>query len=222
MIHKLDNLKTSDLEILKSCIDSGGKFVVFNYRVSLGFISLLRFSPAIFIQNKIELNSYKKKYNKLNLFFGPWFIFKGPFLTYNIYKSNKKGGIDVTKDIMLNITSNSLVDREVDIKIMHTIFSKVDKTEKKEIYKTIKEINKNLVPIENVYVAEFINTKEYESPYTVIGYKISGTGNLDVNHIEKVLYKRFYKHNFFEIVDLRVKDDYSDKLIEQGELIYGN
>lgn len=48
MIHKLDNLKTSDLETLKSSVDSGGKFVVFNYRVSLGFISLLRFSPAIF------------------------------------------------------------------------------------------------------------------------------------------------------------------------------
>lgn len=97
------------------------------------------------------------------------------------------------------------------------------KLKKKEIYKTIKDLNKNLVPIENVYVAEFINTNEYESPYTVIGYKIAGgTDNLDVNHIEKVLYKRFYKHNFFEIVDLRVKDDYSDKLIEQGELIYGN
>ena len=222
MIHKLGNLKTNDITTLKSGVDSGSKFVVFNYRVGLGFISLLRFSPAIFIENKEELDFFKRKYNRRNLLLGPWFIFKGPFLTFDIYKSNVKGGIDVTKDIMLNITSDSLVDKEVDIKIMHTIFSKVDKTEKKEIVKTIKELNRNLVPIENIYVAEFINTEEYESPYTVIGFKITGTDALDIKHIEKVLYKRFYKHNFFDIIDLREEDDYSAKLIEQGELIYGN
>jgi|GEM_PF-5335852 len=123
---------------------------------------------------------------------------------------------------MLNLTSDDLMVKEVDIKEMYNLFSKVEKLEKKEIHKTIKELNKNLVPVENVYVAQFINVDENEHPFTVIGLKVSGDEALTVKYIEEKLYKRFYKHTVFKIVDLRGHNDYNSKLIEQGELIYGN
>jgi len=221
MIYKLQNIKNNDLDSLKKDVDSGGRFILFNYRIGLGLISLLRFSPAIFIKREENIEKFKKKYNRLNFVFGPWFIFKGPFLTYDAYKVNKNGGIDVTKDILTNLTQEYLEKREVNIQIIHNIFSKVNKLDKKNIIKAIQKTDLNIVPIKNVYVALFVNVEEYQEPYFVIGIELYKQIDLDEKHIKTNLNKYFYKHVEFEIFNINDNKDYSDKLIEQGEKING-
>jgi hypothetical protein len=184
-------------------------------------VSLFRLSPAIFIKNDDEFVKFKKKYNNINFFFGPWTLFKGPIHTYRAYKTNQKGGIDVTKDIMLNLTQEDLSKNKVLISYIHNIFSKTSKSDSKDILKAIRKININTVPLKNVYVGFFNNVEEHEAPFTVIGIELyKDELGLDIEYIKEKLYKVFYKHVHFEIINLNQKNDFSEKLIEQGELIY--
>ncbi|WP_299339484.1 hypothetical protein [uncultured Psychroserpens sp.] len=221
MNQKLQNIDISNLNELKADINNGAKFIMFNYRIGLGFVSLLRFSPAIFIKRENEVQKFKKKYNRLNLLFGPWFIFKGPFLTYNAYKINRDGGIDITKDIMVNLTQEDLLNKEVEIKKVHNIFSKVNASNKKTIIKAIKRTDLNIVPLKKVYLGLFVNVEEYEEPHYVIGITLRNDSELNIDHINLNLRKYFYKHVNFEILNLDSNSEISKKLIEQGELIYG-
>lgn len=219
MIYKLQNINTNDLEHLKNEVDSGAKFIVFNYRIGLGLVSLHKLSPAIFIKREDEIEKFKKKYNLLNLIFGPWFVFRGPVLAYDAYKVNKNGGIDVTNDILKNLTQEHLEKREVNILIIHNIFQKVNKSDKKNIIKAIRRTDLNIVPLKNVYVALYVNVEEYQEPYFVIGIELQKSMELDKEHIKKNLIKYFYKHVEFEIFNINEDVEYSDKLIEQGEKI---
>ncbi|TXE15041.1 hypothetical protein FUA26_00600 [Seonamhaeicola algicola] len=219
MNYKLQNTPNYDLETLKKDVDSGAKFVLFNYRIGLGLFSLLRFSPAIFVRREKDIQKFKKKYNVLNVILGPWFIFKGPFLTYNAYKVNKSGGIDVTKDVLANLTEEQLKNKEVNIKIIHNIFQKVNKLDKKSITKAIRKTNLNLVPIKNTYVALFINVDEYKKPYYVIGIELYKQIEIDKKHIKTNLNQYFYKHVEFKIFNINEDIDYANKLIEQGDSI---
>lgn len=219
MIYKLYNIKNNDLKNLKKDIDSGGKFILFNYRIGLGVVSLLRFSPAIFIKQRDEFEKFKKKYNRINFLFGPWFIFRGPFLTYNAYKVNKNGGIDITKDVVINVTQEHLEKREVNIQIIHNIFSKVNKSDKKNIVKALKKTDLNIVPVKNFYIALFVNVEKYQEPYFVIGIELTKQMGLNKEHIKTNLNKYFYKHVEFKIFEIIENNESSDKLIEQGEKI---
>ena len=220
MNYKLLNVNTTNLIDLKKVIELGSKFIVFNYRIGLGAVSLLRLSPAILIKNEQEFEQYKKKYNRLNFFLGPWFIFSGPFLTYKAYKTNQNGGLDVTNDIMVNLTQESLLIHEVDIETIHDIFSRVDKSNRKNILKAIEKTNFSIVQLKKVYIGLFINVDEYQEPHFVIGIELKKDKELNDEHIRNNLYKYFYKHVKFEIIRINEKTEYIEKLIEQGELIY--
>jgi len=221
IIYKLKNTENLDLTTLNQRIQNGAKFIIFNYRIGLGVLNLLRFSPAIFVNNNKELNLYKSRYNKYNMILGPWSIFKGPFLTYDIYKSNNRNGIDVTKDIMINIDEQALYTNEVSLKKVYTIFHQItDKNDLKTFTQSFKEINRNLVPLKSIYIATYINVDQYTEPYLTIGVDLLDNRELDIQHIEECLYKYFMKHVYFEIIDLRDQIDVSEKLIEQGTLIY--
>lgn len=219
--HKLKNINCTDLNTLIQKIDNGAQFIVFNYRIGLGAINILKFSPAILINNTNEFNYYKNKYCKYNFLFGPWSIVKGPFLTYDIHKSNKNGGINVTKDIMLNIDEKAITNNEIDIKEVYSIYHPItDKTDLKTFDKSIKEINRNKIPLKNSYIALFINVDQYTEPYFTIGIDTLNDSPLDIEYLEECLYKYFMKHVYFEILDLRENDLLNDRLVELGTQIY--
>lgn len=220
--YKLLNINNKDLKTIQKEVSLGAKFIFFNYRIGLGAISLLKQSPIIYI-NKLDeelLNYYKKKYNKLNLIFGPWTLFRGPILTYNTYKINKLGGIDVTNDIMVNLDQFALTKNEVEIKFIHNIFTKVNSTEKKNITKVIHNLDLNIIPLKKVYLGLLINVDEYTEPLITIGFELFNRDMLDEKYVFKKLYKSFYKHVEFYLINLETDVDFSNKLIEQGELIY--
>ncbi len=221
MKYPLKNVTIKQLEHLEKSISLGAKFVVFNYRISLGVVSLLKCSPAIFITKQDEINKFRKKYDLLNFIFGPWLILKGPFLTYEAYKINRNGGIDVTKDIMANLTQESLEKNEIEIKTIHTIYSKVSKNDKRDIKTAIQRINLNKVPLKRIYTALFIDVAPGNPPHFVIGIELYNDKTIAIDYIKTCLQTVFYKHVHFEIIDLKINNDYCKKLIEQGDRIYG-
>ncbi|HCQ12920.1 hypothetical protein [Flavobacterium sp.] len=219
MKYKLENIDFNDLSDLKKKVSLGARFVVFNYRISLGLISLLRVSPAIYIREKSELNKFKKKYNNYNLIFGPWYFFKGPWLTYNAYKINNSGGIDVTNDIMHNITEGALIEKEVNILEIHDLFIKIKNSDLLNIKKALQLVDKKKIQIEKAFTGIYINVEEYESPYFVIGVKMGKYSLFDEKTIRDSLYKIFYKHVRFEIFDIDKETELGKKLILQGNLV---
>ncbi|PCH77003.1 MAG: hypothetical protein COB98_04595 [Flavobacteriaceae bacterium] len=221
MKYSLENIPVKKLKHLEKAISLGAKFVVFNYRIGLGAVSLLKCSPAIFIANSTEISTFRKKYDVLNFVLGPWFFLKGPFLTYDAYKINQRGGIDVTKDIMSNLTQESLDKNEVEIKAIHSIFTKVSLRDKKDIIKALKKIAINTVPLKKIHTALFVNVAPGYEPHFVIGITLYNDKNLDISHVKKCLNTVFYKHVQFEIIDLKHAGEYGEKLIEQGNCIYG-
>ncbi|SHJ25913.1 hypothetical protein SAMN04488096_1236, partial [Mesonia phycicola] len=89
------------------------------------------------------------------------------------------------------------------------------------IIKALQKTDLNIVPVKNVYTALFVNVEEYQEPYFVIGIELSKQIDLNIEHIKTNLNKYFYKHVEFEIFEINENDEYSEKLIEQGEKING-
>lgn len=207
-----------DLNGLWKEIDNGGRFIIFSYTISLFFaVSLKRFSPAFFIKKGECIAIQKRKYNWYNYLMGWWCIPSGPMLTLQSLKTNNKGGIDITGDIMLNITEESLTKKEVDIIFANTLFKHPDHSDLKEFYAVIKQADIQRLFIQQLVVGLYINTEEGESTFFVIGIKSKGSFDDHVHQLRKSLYKRFYKNVRFDFIDLlNNEDDISKKLLEQG------
>ncbi len=207
-----------DLDKLKKEVSLGGKFVIYSYCISL-ILGMLPFvSKAYFINHKEKATKYNTKYNLILYLFGWWEIPWGITNTINRLRMNNKGGIDVTKDIMLNITEESLIEQKVEISELYTIFSHPKKSEIKSMKKMI-EKNYHLIffPIvKTMYFACFTNVEEYQSPVNVIGIIPKNNFEKDVEHVRKYVYKVFYKRVYFEFVDLRETNEFNKKLMEQG------
>jgi len=220
MIQKIIIKEDLTLDQLKQKIDNGAEFVCFQYCISLVFaITLKRFSSAILIESKDEIGGYRRKYNWLSLIFGWWGIPWGPFYTISSLRLNKKGGIDMTEDIMLNIDESALDNREVEMEITNQLFNKPDKWDIKEFKKAfLKEFERDY-NVRKIVVARFINTAADELPYLTIGVQLE---NDDENFPEKLrtAYEtRFKKSSYYELLDLDVESDECELLEKQGEYI---
>ncbi len=220
MEYKLNIEEDLSLEELVIEIENGGRFVVYEYCISIFFaITLRRFSPAFLITNKNKTTNYKKKYNILSAIFGWWGIPYGPYYTIGSFRINRGGGLDFTKGIMENITAESLQNREVILETTSELFCKPDKDDKKAFLKSLRgdlERDKN---IEQFVVGLFINTEEDEEEYYTIGLNVQGDFEISKEKINKALYKYFRKHTYFEYLDLREDDELNELLVEQGEVL---
>jgi hypothetical protein len=67
-------LNYSRTEIVK-LVESGARFIIYQYCISLFFaITLRRFSPAFLVLPGEPANKYKGRYNLISLLFGWWGI----------------------------------------------------------------------------------------------------------------------------------------------------
>lgn len=198
---------------------NGAKFITYNYCISIFFaVTLKRMSPAYLILPHEPPTKYKRKYNLLTRVFGWWGIPWGIVYSIRFLKSNNSGGLDITNDIMLNLTEMAFKERLVLMKYVHDIFSRPIKSEKKEFIKSSTLIAQK-ANVESLFVGLFVNTDEYIEPHYVVGVSSAKDFDKCIVEVEKALYKRFRKSVPFEFIDLNVEDDYSLKLIEQGEKI---
>ncbi len=208
----------ASIEALKKEVEHGGRFVVYSYCISLFFaVTLRRISPAFFIPNDAPTTLYKKKYNILNYLFGWWCIPWGFIHTPANIKMNNKGGLDVTKDIMLNLNDDTFEEGYVTLNQMHSIY---DIPPKEEIKALAKAVSKRLQPeviIDELHFAYFVNVPDDAEPYFVVGIKTSQNYEDVVNALDKAIHKEFFKRVYFEYINLEQADeDEAILLIEQG------
>ena len=95
-------------------IQRGGKFVVYQYCISLLIMTFKRSSNIYFI--KVGENSIAKgaMYSLISVLIGWWGIPWGPIYTISSIYSNLRGGKDVTSELIENI-NNPISKESVDM-----------------------------------------------------------------------------------------------------------
>ena len=90
---------------LQQELQQGGKFVIYQYCISILILTFKRSSNVYFIRH--EENSIVKglPFTLLSLLLGWWGIPWGPIYTSQAVWNNFKGGKDVTTEILASMTS---------------------------------------------------------------------------------------------------------------------
>ncbi len=205
-----------DLEEIKNRVDRGATFVVFQYYTSVLFvITFPRVSPAYFIESADEARKLAKKYNWRSLLLG-WGSAMNMLRSVG---SNKKGGHDVTEDIILNLTEEGLNDKEVEIKETNLLFCEPNKSDLKPFQKSLTKDFEYKYDVVELVVAWFINTPDEIEPHYVIGVRCKGEFNTQVGLLEESLYTVFTSQSYFEFLDLSIEDKTNNLLREQGTVL---
>src|SRR5438067_3060323 len=97
-IRGIDGLSRGDLE---SAVISGGRFVFFEYCISLGVVTLRRPSDIFFLRAEQWGWPRGLPFVLLSLLLGWWGLPWGPIYTPITLASNLGGGRDVTPDVLV-------------------------------------------------------------------------------------------------------------------------
>lgn len=212
MVYRLKNIDELKIEDLKKSINRGYRFITYPYSISLIVGNLNLFSPVYFL-NKEETKKHTLKYNLISSILGWWSIPNGPTNTINSIKTNIRGGVDVTDDIMLNLTEDSLKSKKVKIEYIYTIFKKPEKSTEKDFIKSIKK-TRGIITNQNIYLGRYINTEGF---YYLLGFdNISESSKQELlTHLRKI----FHNHVHIEIIKINPNDDVHQRLTEMGALL---
>jgi hypothetical protein len=217
---KIDIKEVETLQELEQKVREGYRFITFQYCVSFIAVTQRRFSKAHLINNPNDVKNYSKKYNLVSSFLGWWGIPWGPIYTFKSFEVNKKGGIDMTEDIMLNINEKNLKTGEIELTKTSQLFCKPDKWSLKAFRKSILrdfEFDSN---VENIVVGVYINTDNNTAPFLTVGLKVKGDKFQEyLEPVKKSLSKEFVKHAYFEFIDLNTNNDLTETFLDQGEII---
>lgn len=206
---------------LKQRIEKGAKFISFEYCITILFaVTLRRFSPAILIENEDDMIFYKSKYNRLTNIYGWWGFPYGILRSKHALAINKAGGIDMTDDIMLNITEDSFTNKEVDLIRTNQLFCKPHKTDIKAFRKSLNDFSMKNRKVTKIIVGKFINTSENQTFIYYVGIKSENKMEENIEEIKKLFYKQFRKYVTFHFLDLNQPDDTNILFEKQGEMLY--
>lgn len=203
MKHKIIVPEKLSFEALKQEIAEGGKFIVYSYCISLFFaVTLRRISPAYLVPKSGPGKQIKKKYNRYNYLFGWWQIPTGLPTTLRNIKLNNRGGLDVTEDIMLNITATSFREKEVELIKTNILFDIPTKPDVKALQKVIRKyIDPNNRP-EALYFGNYINVADEDDTFFVIGIRSRLPFEMAEKNLDKAIRKVFYKHIRIDYINL--------------------
>lgn len=104
---KIIGIKDMSLDQVKNEIDNGGRFISFNYCISLLVVSLKRSSNIYFIRSNEKTINKSIIFTWITLFLGWWGIPWGPIYSIQSIFKNLKGGVDVTQNVMDSISQRA-------------------------------------------------------------------------------------------------------------------
>lgn len=82
-------------------VSHGGRFVVFQYTISVIFITFRRSSNIIFVKSDEKQAVKGLPYTLLSLFLGWWGFPWGPIYTIQTLVKNMRGGKDLTSEVLV-------------------------------------------------------------------------------------------------------------------------
>lgn len=96
----IKNLNGLTTEQVKGELRRGGRFVMYQYTISLVFVTLQRSSDIYFISSDEGGASNALPFTLVSLLFGWWGFPWGPIRTISSIRCNLLGGKDVTQEVM--------------------------------------------------------------------------------------------------------------------------
>jgi len=90
-------------EAIRAGLDRGGRFVIYQYCISVVFMTFKRPSAIYFLRADEGAGGKGVKFTLLSVLFGWWGIPWGPIWTLMTVFKNLGGGTDVTRQVMASI-----------------------------------------------------------------------------------------------------------------------
>ena len=102
---KIKNIEGLTIDQINMELNSGAKFVVFQYCISILVMTFKRGSDIYFIRAQESTTKYSIGFTVLTALVGWWGIPWGPIYTIGSLHTNLKGGKDITQEVLLSINS---------------------------------------------------------------------------------------------------------------------
>ncbi len=112
-IKNIDGLSSEDLKIE---VTRGGRLIYFPYIISLGIVTFKKKSGLYLVRNKENPVKRALPYLLISALLGWWGIPSGPKLTMQSIAVNRKGGKDITEEVMSILEGRALFKQVQDEK----------------------------------------------------------------------------------------------------------
>lgn len=216
---RLANAEGMDAEAISRAIQDGGRFIIYQYTIGLLFFSLRFPSRPTLVRNAAEHRRLADYYNNLNGLFGPWSIPYGPSLARRLSRSNSKAELDVTLDILRNLTPGSFEEGTIQMTEIDTLFMHLPKEEMRELNKALSDFQRSYRHPGKIYAGIYTNVEQYVEPPYMLGFE----GEMELERwndaLLKSLYKRFYKHTYFQFFTESEDPELYRSLTRQGQIV---
>lgn len=105
---KIRNIAGLSAANLQQEADKGARFVYFTYTLSFVFVTLKKNSDVYMIRPAENAAARGRRFTLLSVLFGWWGIPFGPKYTIRSIRTNQKGGMDVTDEVMSTVAGHIL------------------------------------------------------------------------------------------------------------------
>ena len=103
---KIKNIEGLTVEEINRELQNGGKFVMFQYCISILVMTFKRPSDIYFIKSNESSTKHSIGFTILSVLFGWWGIPWGPVYTIGSLHTNLTGGKDVTQEVLRSLNAN--------------------------------------------------------------------------------------------------------------------
>ncbi|MBA3707234.1 MAG: hypothetical protein H0W83_00265 [Planctomycetes bacterium] len=104
-IPPIEGINGMDFKAIESEIENGGKFVMYQYVISVVILSFRQPSPIIFVKGGGSRIAKGFKYTAIAFLFGWWGIPWGILYTIGALGSNLTGSKDLTREVMAELAT---------------------------------------------------------------------------------------------------------------------
>ncbi|MBR8536870.1 hypothetical protein KDU71_14945 [Carboxylicivirga sediminis] len=216
MKYKLKLPQPLTIEELKYKVENGYRFKAFQYCFSPIFATYYPFSPAFLLKDGETGKPQIRKYNMISAIFGWWGVPYGPLYTIRSMRFNLKGGLDVTDDILKNITEEDLSNNCVHLIETTLLYKQPAKSDIKTMNKLVRDYSYDY-NLKECYAAWAL---EYSNVFCV-GLKADTNFDKYAAAFQAHLHKKFYKHIQIDIIDMSAEEEAVDLLRKQGTQVIG-
>lgn len=206
----------NSMDEIKRCIDHGAKFIIYQYTISAFLITIKRVSSAVLVMNEFEHRKNVVKFNAITCLFGWWSLPMGPVASIRTILANRKGGIDYTDEVLLNLSDECLMMGEIQIIQSNLLFEHPIRSDRRALRKALLKLYDREYSMKKIVVAVSLTKRSERGPLFVVGFLTSQEKASVIQDMQKALYKHFFRHVSFEFIDMSEETKESLLIAKQG------
>lgn len=188
-------------------IEAGAKLVMFRYIVSIPLVgSYDRDSDIYYVRSHEEAIAIGQKFTRITRWFGWLNPLTGIQPSMNAIKLNKRGGRDMTEDILANLNEEIFDSGYVEIYQVVNVMYPPDKVETRALKKALATLALEQ-GIGALRAGVYSHVGPNEDPFLVVGYITSIKGRDNFEKVEATIRKQFLKHVKILLIDLNDEQD---------------